>query len=232
MRLKEQWKPILLLFLPLLFSLFFLKKVWGESQGLITASIKLSICGNGIIEGGEDCEGNDLNGQNCESLGYGPGVLKCDIACSFDTSNCSPAPTPTPTLTLTPTPINTPTPVFLSKATTTPTSAPAATSAPGAAATNTPTPTPPAPTLTPVLPAVVAAFDINQSGRIEVTEVFVVVKTWVEEWREALSKEISDLSSATTLKKESLKEVEKCDLNRDSRCDLIDLSILLYYVGR
>jgi len=27
-------------------------------------------------------------------------------------------------------------------------------------------------------------------------------------------------------------EVKKCDLNRDRRCNLVDLSILLYYIGR
>src|SRR3989344_9094276 len=35
------------------------------------------ICGNGQIEGGEDCEGNDLNEMDCQSLGYAGGTLSC-----------------------------------------------------------------------------------------------------------------------------------------------------------
>jgi len=46
-------------------------------------------CGNGVIEPGEQCEGGNLDGFNCESLGFGPGVLTCDANCFFDTSNCS-----------------------------------------------------------------------------------------------------------------------------------------------
>jgi hypothetical protein len=195
------------------------KFVWAEITDLINATVKISICGNGIIEGGEDCEGDDLGGATCESLGYGPGTLSCDIACSFDTSGCSPAPTPTPTST--PTPTLTPTPTEVA-ATSTP--APAATSTPGPAATSTPTPTS-TPIPTPAIPAVVAVFDIDGSGKIEITEVFTVVKTWVEEWRSALGEEISPEALAT-------KKTKNCDLNHDKVCNLVDLSILLYYIGR
>ncbi len=50
-------------------------------------------CGDGIIqlEHGEDCEGSDLGGQTCESLGYTPrsgGPLACLPGCVFDESAC------------------------------------------------------------------------------------------------------------------------------------------------
>ncbi|MFC2174370.1 hypothetical protein ACFLQ2_00685 [archaeon] len=46
-------------------------------------------CGDGIIEGGESCEGVDLNGQTCGGLGYASGTLSCSGSCTFDTSKCS-----------------------------------------------------------------------------------------------------------------------------------------------
>jgi hypothetical protein len=198
------------------------KFVWAEITDLINATVKISICGNGIIEGGEDCEGEDLGGATCESLGYGPGTLSCDIACTFDTSGCSPAPTstPTPTPTLTPTPTPTPTSTPTPTAVAGAAEAPAATSTPAPPATSTPTPTV-TPVPTPAIPAVVAIFDADRSGRIEITEVFEAVKGWVEEWRKALLAEVTASS-----------EIRKCDLNRDKTCNLVDLSILLYYIGR
>jgi lysyl endopeptidase len=45
-------------------------------------------CGNGTIEAGEDCDGGDLGGQTCESLGYASGALACSSSCQFDTSGC------------------------------------------------------------------------------------------------------------------------------------------------
>ena len=45
-------------------------------------------CGNGAIEAGEDCEGTDLNGASCVSVGFAGGALGCH-ECTFDTSGCS-----------------------------------------------------------------------------------------------------------------------------------------------
>jgi hypothetical protein len=48
-------------------------------------------CGNGAIDPGEQCDGADLQGFDCVSLGLGGGVLACDpITCTFDTSMCMP----------------------------------------------------------------------------------------------------------------------------------------------
>jgi hypothetical protein len=47
------------------------------------------LCGNGVIEDGESCEGSDLNGSTCQSMGFGGGQLRCNPArCVFDFSNC------------------------------------------------------------------------------------------------------------------------------------------------
>ena len=47
-------------------------------------------CGNGKIESGEQCDGNEFNGETCESWkGYGStGALKCDASCKIDASQC------------------------------------------------------------------------------------------------------------------------------------------------
>ncbi len=68
----------------------------GRSQVLaqnptdsINATVRLSVCGNGEADTSEDCDDHDLRTKNCVKLGYQSGPLKCDIACSFDTSSCN-----------------------------------------------------------------------------------------------------------------------------------------------
>lgn len=47
-------------------------------------------CGNGVIEGTEQCDGGNLNGATCSLLGQGTGSLGCDpLRCRYDTSGCS-----------------------------------------------------------------------------------------------------------------------------------------------
>jgi len=105
-----------------------------------------------------------------------------------------------------------------------PTSAPAPTSTPtpSAVSTITPTVTPiltliPTSTPTPVLPIAVALFDINGNDKIEKEEILPALKKWVNIWRTALVEKIEKLT---------------CDLNNDGKCNLVDFSILMYYVGR
>ncbi len=46
-------------------------------------------CGDGMVVPGEQCDGADLQGFDCASLGLGGGTLSCDpVTCSFDTSMC------------------------------------------------------------------------------------------------------------------------------------------------
>ena len=53
------------------------------------------VCGNDIREGDEVCDGTDLAGQSCQSLGYDDGALACLPDCTgFDTSDCRDDPTP------------------------------------------------------------------------------------------------------------------------------------------
>ncbi len=47
-------------------------------------------CGDGLIQGdhGETCDGPELGGPDCVSLGYDRGALSCADDCSFDESAC------------------------------------------------------------------------------------------------------------------------------------------------
>ena len=67
---------------------------------LVTPSARAvaQVCGNGVIEGTEACDGLDLGGQTCLTLGFDGGSLVCAGDCNFDTSGCSgidPIPLPT-----------------------------------------------------------------------------------------------------------------------------------------
>jgi hypothetical protein len=46
------------------------------------------ICGNGEVEYGEQCDGANLNFQDCTTLGYLEGTLFCS-GCRFNPSGCS-----------------------------------------------------------------------------------------------------------------------------------------------
>jgi hypothetical protein len=45
-------------------------------------------CGNGAVEPSEYCDGSDLDGQSCVSLGFQSGVLGCTAQCTFDVTGC------------------------------------------------------------------------------------------------------------------------------------------------
>ncbi len=45
-------------------------------------------CGNGVIEGNEQCDGVELAGADCVSEGFGEGRLGCGVDCTYDTAGC------------------------------------------------------------------------------------------------------------------------------------------------
>ena len=49
------------------------------------------LCGNGILDVGEQCDGTAFGGANCASVGaFDGGTLKCTSGCQFDTTACTP----------------------------------------------------------------------------------------------------------------------------------------------
>jgi hypothetical protein len=53
-----------------------------------TSFCTFASCGNGVAEGNEECDGSDLNGHTCSSLGYLGGTLTCGSLCRFDLTGC------------------------------------------------------------------------------------------------------------------------------------------------
>lgn len=64
-------------------------KVGGD--GCSADCLSDETCGNGIYDPltGEQCDGSDLAGETCQSLGYKSGSLACELSCTFDVSGCS-----------------------------------------------------------------------------------------------------------------------------------------------
>lgn len=48
----------------------------------------LPSCGDGLLNGGEQCDGNNLGGHTCQTQGFDLGQLACTPQCTFDTSGC------------------------------------------------------------------------------------------------------------------------------------------------
>jgi hypothetical protein len=60
-----------------------------DCSGWVTSTC--SNCGNGVIDAGESCDGADLGGNDCTTIGmgFGGGRLRCAAGCRFDTSGCT-----------------------------------------------------------------------------------------------------------------------------------------------
>ncbi len=70
---------------------------WGYLDGDISCKsdcspnfngCRASACGDGMIEGPEQCDGTQLNSQSCESQGFAGGMLTCTATCGFARSGC------------------------------------------------------------------------------------------------------------------------------------------------
>jgi len=68
---------------------FLVTKHTAAQTSVITATIQISVCGNSIKEGGEQCDNPDLNGKTCAHYGFTGGTLNCNPACEFVTTNCT-----------------------------------------------------------------------------------------------------------------------------------------------
>jgi hypothetical protein len=60
-----------------------------EAASLGDSGAKPPLCGNGVVEPGESCDGTAHGGQSCKSLGFDGGQLRCTLACAFDTLLCT-----------------------------------------------------------------------------------------------------------------------------------------------
>ena len=58
------------------------------TTSLVTTTTRPATCGNGTLDRGEQCDGENLFGRTCKTLGFVGGTLRCDSACIFDNSGC------------------------------------------------------------------------------------------------------------------------------------------------
>jgi MYXO-CTERM domain-containing protein len=59
----------------------------GSAEDQLALTVEGS-CGDGVLDGGEACDGTDLAGESCEGLGFAGGTLTC-VQCQIDTSSCT-----------------------------------------------------------------------------------------------------------------------------------------------
>jgi hypothetical protein len=61
----------------------------GDGQPSLLCPLP-GVCGNAVVEAGEQCDGANLGGQTCEGLGYTlGGTLACTASCGFSVSGCA-----------------------------------------------------------------------------------------------------------------------------------------------
>src|SRR3989338_9076754 len=60
----------------------------------ITATIKITVCGDGVIASGEQCDSSNLGGATCISRSFSAGALSCNSSCEFNVSACTSAAAP------------------------------------------------------------------------------------------------------------------------------------------
>ncbi len=68
-------------------------RIFPQISGLLTgcAGGPPATCGNGVIDPGESCDGANLGGATCQSLGFTGGTLACSSSCAYNTSGCTQA---------------------------------------------------------------------------------------------------------------------------------------------
>jgi hypothetical protein len=62
----------------------------GDFEGYsgVFGTVGISVCGDGIVEGVEECEPSVAITNNCKDFGFDKGDLTCDPSCSFNKVSC------------------------------------------------------------------------------------------------------------------------------------------------
>ncbi len=61
----------------------------GDANECLFDSSLCYTCNDGTLDAGEDCDGSELGGETCNTLGFAGGVLTCNGDCTFNTSACT-----------------------------------------------------------------------------------------------------------------------------------------------
>jgi hypothetical protein len=62
----------------------------GVGGGTVNCGGPLPLCGNGMIDPGEDCDGTNFGGKTCQDFNFGGGMLECNACCHLVVSGCTP----------------------------------------------------------------------------------------------------------------------------------------------
>ena len=60
----------------------------SETSSSEESTTEVGSCGNGMVDGSEQCDGDDLAGADCASIGFDAGTLACNAGCVYDTFDC------------------------------------------------------------------------------------------------------------------------------------------------
>jgi hypothetical protein len=60
----------------------------AEIPAILSSDLDLTDCGNSVKASDEECDGSNLGGASCTSLGLDFGTLACDAGCTYDYSDC------------------------------------------------------------------------------------------------------------------------------------------------
>lgn len=61
---------------------------FANDQLTINCGPGINSCGNAVVDGTDDCDGVDLGGATCVTIGFRSGTLACGADCHFDVSGC------------------------------------------------------------------------------------------------------------------------------------------------
>ncbi len=56
------------------------------------SSDPMFVCGDGVLDPNEECDGSELDAQTCDGFGFDGGTLQCSPECTYDTSMCDAGP--------------------------------------------------------------------------------------------------------------------------------------------
>lgn len=84
------YKQLILLFsfFPLIFVGYTFAGTFEGYSG-VDATVEISVCGDGAVEGPEECELTFPINQSCKDIGYDVGTLTCDASCSYIKTSCA-----------------------------------------------------------------------------------------------------------------------------------------------
>lgn len=193
---------IYFLVLPVLMATLTGRTLAQEASSSLDATVKVSVCGDFIAEGPEECDNEDIKNATCRSLGYDTGELSCNPDCTLDRSLCTgTAPVPPPP--------------------SDDTNDDEDSDSSGSSRRSRNRVTQAVVTITEAVVEEVSQivmklgrFDLNNNGILDFEEIHAAMRIWVIAWR-----------SPTP-------DIETCDVNNDGVCNLKDFSVILYYTDR